>query len=94
MFRMCASNSHSYTHLILALGIVRKPTVWVFITSNTLAHMTLACLLVLASSWTQPRTHACPTCIPGVQCSKGKLGQSNCQTCTHRKVFEMLRAGA
>ena len=34
MLRMCASNSHSYTHLILALGIVRKPTVWVFITSE------------------------------------------------------------
>ena len=32
MFRMYASNSHSYTHLILALGIVRKPTVWLFIT--------------------------------------------------------------
>ena len=31
---MYASNSHSYTHLILALGIVRKPTVWVFITSK------------------------------------------------------------
>ena len=28
MFRMYASNSHSYTHLVLALGIVRKPTVW------------------------------------------------------------------
>ena len=34
MFRMCASNSHSYTHLILAVGIVRKPRVWVFITSK------------------------------------------------------------
>ena len=34
MLRMCASNSHSYTHLILALGIVRKPTVWGFITSK------------------------------------------------------------
>ena len=34
MFRMYASNSHSYTHLILALGIVRKPTIWVFITSK------------------------------------------------------------
>ena len=34
MFRMYASNSHRYTHLILALGIVREPTVWVFITSN------------------------------------------------------------
>ena len=32
MFRMYASNSHSYTHLILALGIVREPTVWGFIT--------------------------------------------------------------
>ena len=31
---MCASNSHSYTHLIQALGIVRKPTIWVFITSK------------------------------------------------------------
>ena len=31
---MYASNSHSYTHLILALGIARKPTVWVFITSK------------------------------------------------------------
>ena len=34
MLRMCASISHSYTHLIQALGIVRKPTVWVFITSK------------------------------------------------------------
>ena len=34
MLRKCASNSHSYTHLIQALGIVRKPTVWVFITSE------------------------------------------------------------
>ena len=31
---MYASNSHSYTHLILALGIVREPTVWLFITSK------------------------------------------------------------
>ena len=31
---MYASNSHSYAHLILALGIVREPTVWVFITSK------------------------------------------------------------
>ena len=34
MFRMYASNSHSYTHLILALGIVREPTVCGFITSK------------------------------------------------------------
>ena len=34
MFRMYTSNSHSYTHLILTLGIVRKPTVWVFIASK------------------------------------------------------------
>ena len=32
---MFVSNSHSYTRLILALGIVREPTtVWVFITST------------------------------------------------------------
>ena len=34
MFRMYARNYHSYTHLILALGIVRKPMVWGFITSE------------------------------------------------------------
>ena len=34
MFRMYAIHSHSYTHLILALGIVREATVWVFITSK------------------------------------------------------------
>ena len=34
MFRIYASYSHSYTHLILGLGIVRKPTVWGFITSH------------------------------------------------------------
>ena len=31
---MYASNSHSNTRLKLALGIVREPTVWVFITSK------------------------------------------------------------
>ena len=31
---MYASNSHSDTHLILALCIVREPTVWGFITSE------------------------------------------------------------
>ena len=34
MFGVCARNDHSYTHLILALGIVREPTVWGFITSH------------------------------------------------------------
>ena len=34
--RMCARNFHSYTHLILTLGIVREPTVWGFITSEYL----------------------------------------------------------
>ena len=34
MFRVYASNYHSYTHLILGLGIVREPTVWGFITSK------------------------------------------------------------
>ena len=32
--QMHASNSQSYTHLILALGIVREPTIRVFITSE------------------------------------------------------------
>ena len=34
MFKMYVSNSHNYTHLILALGIVREPTVWGFNTSE------------------------------------------------------------
>ena len=34
MFRMNDSNSHSYTPLIPALGIVREPTIWGFITSE------------------------------------------------------------
>ena len=34
MFRMYASNYHSYTHLIRALGIVREPTVCWFVTSE------------------------------------------------------------
>ena len=34
MFGMYASNSHSYTHLILALCIVIEPALWVFITSE------------------------------------------------------------
>ena len=34
MIRMYASHSHTYTHLILALGIVREPTVWGFMTSK------------------------------------------------------------
>ena len=38
---MCASRSHSYTHLILALGIIRESTIWGFITSQILAFMTL-----------------------------------------------------
>ena len=31
---MYARNSHSYTHLIPALGIVREPTVWGIISSK------------------------------------------------------------
>ena len=31
---MYASNSHSYTDLILVLGIVREPTVWGFMPSK------------------------------------------------------------
>ena len=34
MFRVCARNYHSYTHIIIALGIVREPTVWGFMTSK------------------------------------------------------------
>ena len=34
MLRVCARYYHSYTHLILAQGIVREPTVWGFIAST------------------------------------------------------------
>ena len=34
MFRVCARNYHSYTHLTLGLGILRKLTVWGFMTSK------------------------------------------------------------
>ena len=34
MFKVCARNYHRYTRLILALGIVREPTVWRFMTSK------------------------------------------------------------
>ena len=34
MFSIYASNSNSYTHLIIAPGIVREPTIWGFITSE------------------------------------------------------------
>ena len=44
MLRMYASNSYSYTHLILALGIVREPTLWGFIIQNILAYTILAWL--------------------------------------------------
>ena len=42
MFRVCACNYHSYTHVILALGIVREPKIWGFMTSQAPAHMALA----------------------------------------------------
>ena len=31
---MCTRNYHSFTHLLLALGIVREPTVWEFMTTK------------------------------------------------------------
>ena len=39
---VCACNYHSYIHLILALGIVKEPTVWL---QNTPARMTLTGLI-------------------------------------------------
>ena len=44
MFRMYARNSHTYTHLILALGIVRESTVWGFIASPSLWHTDIGLL--------------------------------------------------
>ena len=76
MFRMYASNSHSYTHLILALGIVRKPTVWYLLLQNILAHMTLACLLmralvraVLGPAWLDVNGPSCwHTLVQSIRC--------------------------
>ena len=49
---MYASNSNSYTHLILALGIVREPTVWGLLLQNILAYMTLTCLMMVQGTKT------------------------------------------
>ena len=57
MFRMCASNSHSYTHLIQALGIVRKPTVWVFITSKYLGTHDIGLPIILRVARVSQSTH-------------------------------------
>ena len=47
MFRMYASNSHKYTHLILALGIVIESLQYGYLLlQNILAYMTLACLTI------------------------------------------------
>ena len=45
MFKLYASSSHSYTNLILALGIVREPTLWVLLLQNILTYMKLGGLL-------------------------------------------------
>ena len=48
MFMICARKRHRVTHLILATGIVREPTVWGFITlhySALTSHMTLSGLV-------------------------------------------------
>ena len=56
MFIMYASNSHSYTHLIIALGIVRKPVG--FITWQYPGiHMTLAGLLAGGMATCGPPSH-------------------------------------
>ena len=47
VFRMHAINTHSYTHLILARGIVRNPTVRVLLLHNLLVYMALHCLLIV-----------------------------------------------
>jgi hypothetical protein len=52
MIRMHANHSHSYTRLILALGIVREPTEWGFYYFiKPLAYTTLAGLLVVQHTW-------------------------------------------
>ena len=48
---MYTSNSHSYTHFILALGIVRKPQYGYLLLQNILAYMTLACLRIALLKW-------------------------------------------
>ena len=57
MIRICARNNHRYTHLILALGIIREPTVWGFMISKYScthdigwASVSLAEILVLAGT--------------------------------------------
>ena len=79
MFRMCASNSHSYTHLILAVGIVRKPTVWVFITSKYPGTHDIG----LPSTSTYPCVARVQLHPPTLTCRMGCTGNPRLNTCHH-----------
>ena len=52
MFRMYATDLHSYAHLILDLGIAREPILWSLLAYNILTYMTLGWLL-----YEDPSTH-------------------------------------
>ena len=64
MFIMYANNSHTYTHLIIALGIVRNPTIWGLITpkyscTHDIAGLVLTLMGDRAGRWREAsrRTH-------------------------------------
>ena len=57
---MYASKYHSYTHLILALGIVRKPTVRVLLLHNILASACLVGVGLSSRSRAPLPPYACP----------------------------------
>ena len=79
MFRMYASNSHSYTNLILALGIVREPTVWVLLLQNILAYMTLACLFLIPTWIKNPGRRSFPQ-VSTAQMSSRILAKASSET--------------
>ena len=70
MFRMYASNSHSYTHLILALGIVREPTVWVFMSSKYSGIHDIGLPTDTAKEHTKKAAQACSTEPLNVTCAQ------------------------
>ena len=68
---MYATDSYSYTHLILVLGIVRAPTVWVFRTSQYPGIHDIS----LASSSRDIVVFSASTLLPGRPHARGSLSR-------------------
>ena len=93
MFKMYASNYHSYTHLILALGIVREPTLWVFMISKYpgiheigLPNSTLAQVCPFDDYRRDP--HGCSNCA---HTHKAELDKAGCDLSSFVPTLKNIR---